>query len=83
MKAMENMVETYLTDINKGVDVKAVGTNRKSELQALKLAAFDCRDIIAEIGRIEKELQEFELSGKEAEEDSGEYKPGIAEEFAK
>ena len=75
--AINNMIE----EVKKPVDPEAGGSARKAELQAVKQAAVDCKELIIERQKLEQMIKELSENGK-IEEDK-DYSGGFAERFSK
>ncbi len=79
-KPIESAIENTTSEVARGVDPETTGSARKAELQSIKQAALDARELIVEHQKLTtmlEELKETSRSGSEID-----WSGGFAEEFS-
>jgi hypothetical protein len=82
LEATQGAIDSYISDIRRGVSAEAEGSARKNELQSIKEAFMNCKDLIVEYEKLEARLKEEHVRATD-EEEIREFKPGFAEKYAK
>jgi hypothetical protein len=82
LQATQGAIDSYISDIRRGVSAEAEGSARKNELQSIKEAFMNCKDLIVEYEKLEARLKEDHVKGAE-EDEARDFKPGFAEKYAK
>jgi len=80
-RSIEAAIENLIDEVKRPIDTEASGSARKAELQLIKQAAIDCRELMQERQRVETMIKELSEIGTTSEEKD--YGTGFAEEFAK
>ncbi len=79
-KAIESAIENTTLEVERGVDPETKGSARKAELQSIKQAAVDARELIVEHQRLTTMLEELkEANGSK---DPTDWEGGFAEEYS-
>jgi len=79
-KAIESAIENTTNEVARGVDPETTGSARKAELQSIKTAAFDARELIVEHQKLTSMLEELKESSRNNSEID--WSGGFAEEFS-
>lgn len=79
-KAIESAIENTTSEVARGVDPETTGSARKAELQSIKQAALDARELIVEHQKLTTMLEELKESNKSGSEID--WSGGFAEEFS-
>lgn len=82
LEATQGAIDSYISDIRRGVSADAEGSARKNELQSIKEAFMNCKDLIVEYERLEARLNEGQVKTME-EPEIKDFKPGFAEKYAR
>lgn len=80
-KAMEGAIDNLIEEVKRPVPEDIAGGARKAELQSIKQAAVDCRELMQERDKINKMIRDLEGGGDIEKERT--FGTGFAEEFAK
>jgi hypothetical protein len=81
MSSMEVAINNMIDEIRKPVDPDAGGSQRKAELQAIKITATDARELLQERQRLEQMVKELRQTGGITEQ--SDFSGGFAEKFSK
>lgn len=79
-KAIESAIENTTNEVARGVDPDTTGSARKAELQSIKTAALDARELIVEHQKLTTMLEELKESNSNTTEID--WSGGFAEEFS-
>lgn len=79
MQAMEFAVDNIIREVAKPIDAELSGSQRKAELQAVKLSALDAKDLLVEIDKLQKFIVDIENGDVQEDSDFG---AGFAERNA-
>ena len=79
-KAIESAIENTTNEVARGVDPETTGSARKAELQSIKTAALDARELIVEHQKLTTMLEELKESNSNTTEID--WSGGFAEEFS-
>tara|TARA_R110001599_G_scaffold347928_1_gene574670 strand:+ start:2512 stop:2808 length:297 start_codon:yes stop_codon:yes gene_type:complete len=79
--AMDIAIDNMIAEIQKPVDQELSGSQRKAELQSIKITAVDAKELIVERERLEQLITTLKKSGQIKEEQD--YSGGFAEKFSK
>lgn len=82
LAATQGAIDSYIADIRRGVSAEAEGSARKNELQSIKEAFLNCKELIVEYEKLETRLKEEKQTMQDTEE-TKEFKRGFAEKYAK
>jgi len=82
LEATQGAIDSYISDIRRGVSADAEGSARKNELQSIKEAFMNCKDLIVEYEKLEARLGEGQVRTME-EPELKDFKPGFAEKYAR
>lgn len=75
--AINNMIE----EVKKPVDQELSGSQRKSELQAIKQTSLDCKELLIEYQKLELMVKQLKENGTIKED--RDFSSGIAERYSK
>lgn len=78
---MQIAIDNMINEIQKPVDQELSGSQRKAELQAIKITAVDAKELIIERERLLKLIKTLKESGEIKEEQD--YSGGFAEQFSR
>lgn len=81
-KAMESAIDNLIDEVKRPIDGEITGSARKAELQSIKQAAVDCRELMQERMKIDKMISDLE-KGDVPDEKERAYATGFAEKFIK
>ena len=81
VEAMQIAIDNMINQIQKPVDQELSGSQRKAELQAIKITAVDAKELIIERERLLKLIKTLKESGEIKEEQD--YSGGFAEQFSR
>ena len=79
-KAIESAIENTTSEVARGVDPETTGSARKAELQSIKQAALDARELIVEHQKLTTMLEELKETSRNGSEID--WSGGFAEEFS-
>ena len=81
VEAMQIAIDNMINEIQKPVDQELSGSQRKAELQAIKITAVDAKELIIERERLLKLIKTLKECGEIKEEQD--YSGGFAEQFSR
>lgn len=80
-KSMESAIDNLIEEVKRPISSEIEGSARKAELQTIKQAAIDCRELMQERIKIDKMIKELE-TGDDVSGDK-EFGAGFAEVMTK
>lgn len=80
-RSIEDAIQTLTEEIGKPLSSEIVGAARKAELQSIKQAAIDCRELMMEHQRVTQMIKDLEAGDNLVAEKS--YTVGFAEKYVK
>ena len=81
LDTMEIAINNMIEEGKKEIDDELTGSQRKAELQSVKMTMVDCDELISSYHKIEQKVKQLKDSGEIAE--SKDYTGGMAEKYAK
>jgi len=81
LESTEIAISSLIEEVKKPIDIEASGSARKAELQSVKMAIVDARELIQERQRLEELIKSLE-AGDDIE-DETDFGGGFAEKFSK
>jgi hypothetical protein len=81
LTSTESAIDNIIEEIKKPVDIDLTGSQRKAELQSIKQAVIDARELLQERQRLEQMIKDLEDS--KSIDDQSDFSGGFAERFSK
>ncbi len=81
LTSTEDAINNIIEEIKKPVDVDLTGSQRKAELQSIKQAVIDARELLQERQRLEQMIKD--LSDNKSIDDQSDFAGGFAERFSR
>jgi len=81
LESTEIAISSLIEEVKKPIDTESSGSARKAELQSVKMAIVDARELIQERQRLEEMIKSLEAGDDLG--DDADFGAGFAEQFSK